>query len=72
MLNVWEMGETVFSEVEGQQEGVGVFRAVSIWTVRNGLIAFGREYWLTVGGDEQPQWRQPSAQVLPLRAMTIS
>lgn len=59
VLRLHADGETVVSEVEVPQDGVGVFRAVSWWEVRDGLIAAGREYWTTVGGDERPDWRKP-------------
>jgi ketosteroid isomerase-like protein len=45
------------SEVDVPHECVGVFRAASFWTVRNGLITSGREYWIGVGADEAPAWR---------------
>jgi len=47
----------VVSEVEVVQQGAGVFAATSLWEVREGRIAFGREYWVVCGGDEPPQWR---------------
>lgn len=49
--------DQVVSEVEVPQEGVGVFRAASFWTVRDGLILRGTEYWTTVGGETPPAWR---------------
>lgn len=58
VLSITAQGKTVVTEVEVPQEGVGVFRALSIWTVENGLIQSGREYWVTVGGDERPAWRE--------------
>lgn len=66
VLSIVAMGDQVASEVEVPQEGVGLFRAASFWTVKNGKITEGREYWVTVGGDEQPQWRRKLAQVIPV------
>lgn len=57
VLRVLGNGDDVVSEVEVPHEGVGVFRAASFWTVRNGLITSGREYWIGVGADEAPAWR---------------
>ena len=49
--------ERVVSEVEVPHETSGVFRVVSLWTVRDGLITTGTEYWVTYGGDPVPSWR---------------
>lgn len=49
--------DQVVSEVEIPQKGVGVFRAASFWTVRDGRIVQGTEYWTTVGGETPPAWR---------------
>ncbi|MGA5495262.1 nuclear transport factor 2 family protein [Streptomyces cinereoruber] len=49
-------GEAV-SEVEVPHEGVGTFRAVSFWTVRDGRIVRGTEYWTSPGADPRPAWR---------------
>lgn len=59
VLRVIAGAETVVSEVEVPHEGVGVFRAVSLWTVAGGKVTHGREYWISVGGDERPEWRRP-------------
>jgi ketosteroid isomerase-like protein len=50
-------GDEVVSEVEVPHEAMGVFRAASFWTVRNGKIVRGREYWTTPGSDPSPEWR---------------
>lgn len=63
VLSVVQEGDTVVSEVEVPHEGLGVFRAASFWTVRGGLIARGREYWVTVGGETPPDWRRAFATV---------
>jgi hypothetical protein len=36
---------------------MGVFRVASFWTVRDGAIVAGREYWTGVGADPSPEWR---------------
>ena len=33
--------------------------AASFWTVRDGSIVSGREYWIGVGAEEPPVWRLP-------------
>ncbi|OIV38251.1 hypothetical protein BIV57_06870 [Mangrovactinospora gilvigrisea] len=52
-------GETVVSEVEVPHEELGDFRAVSFWTVRDGLVVAAREYWTSTGADPVPEWRTP-------------
>ncbi|MBT2478668.1 hypothetical protein [Streptomyces sp. ISL-94] len=34
-----------------------VYRAVSLWTVRDGEIVGAREYWTSPGQDPAPRWR---------------
>ncbi|MBQ1066063.1 MULTISPECIES: nuclear transport factor 2 family protein [unclassified Micromonospora] len=57
VLRVVASGETVVSEVEVPHEGMGVHRVASFWTVRDGRIVEGREYWTSLGHDPSPQWR---------------
>ncbi|WP_308401175.1 nuclear transport factor 2 family protein [Streptomyces sp. AC512_CC834] len=57
-------GETVVSEVEVPHDTMGVHRVVSLWTVRDGRITGGREYWTELGSDPSPEWR--AAFVRPL------
>ncbi|MFB7654641.1 MULTISPECIES: nuclear transport factor 2 family protein [unclassified Streptomyces] len=57
-------GETVVSEVEVPHETMGVHRVVSLWTVRDGTITGGREYWTELGSDPSPQWRAEFVQPL--------
>ncbi|MEU6298549.1 nuclear transport factor 2 family protein [Streptomyces erythrochromogenes] len=59
VLRIVAAGDEVVSEVEVPHEGVGVFRAASFWTVRDGRIVRGTEYWTTNGADPRPQWRVP-------------
>jgi ketosteroid isomerase-like protein len=57
LLRVLAEGEVVVSEVEVPHDGMGVHRAVSFWTVRDGRIVDGREYWTALGSDPSPEWR---------------
>ena len=54
--------DVAVSEVEVPHQGFGVFRAASFWTVRDGLIVSGREYWIGVGAEEPPAWRSAYAE----------
>lgn len=67
VIRVVADGETVVSEVEVPHETVGVHRVVSLWTVREGRITTGREYWTAPGSDPSPSWR--AAFVRPLQAV---
>lgn len=58
VLNMYDAGEVVVSEVQVPQEDVGIFRVVSIWTVADGVITSGREYWTLCGGEEGRDWRR--------------
>ncbi|MGC4895755.1 nuclear transport factor 2 family protein [Micromonospora sp. DT31] len=64
VLRVVVAGEAVVSEVEVPHETMGVFRVASFWTVRDGKIVDGREYWTSLGADPSPPWR--SAYVQPM------
>ncbi|WP_046776963.1 nuclear transport factor 2 family protein [Streptomyces yangpuensis] len=66
VLRIVADGDEVVSEVEVPHEGVGVFRAASFWTVRDGRIVRGREYWTSPGADPRPEWR--AAFVEPMEA----
>lgn len=55
--SVIDQGNQAASDVEVPMEGVGVFRVGSFWTVHQGLIVSGVEYFIQVAGDERPQWR---------------
>ena len=57
VLRIVADGEEVVSEVEVPHEGIGVFRVASFWTVRDGQVVRGTEYWTSLGGDPRPQWR---------------
>lgn len=59
VLKVVGAGPDVVSEVEVPHSELGaVFRAASFWTVQDGLVTAGTEYWVTVGADEVPAWRR--------------
>ncbi|WP_406073407.1 nuclear transport factor 2 family protein [Streptomyces virginiae] len=64
VLRIVADGDEVVSEVEVPHEGVGVFRAASFWTVRDGLIVRGREYWTAYGADPSPEWRVPFVEAM--------
>lgn len=57
VLRVIGDGDQVVSEVEVPHDELGVFRAASFWTVRDGVIVRGTEYWTTVGGEPAQEWR---------------
>ena len=54
-------GQTVVSEVEVPQDGVGTFAVASFWQVSGGRITAGREYYVTCAGEEPPPWRSQYA-----------
>jgi ketosteroid isomerase-like protein len=62
VLRIVSDGESVVSEVEVPHDTMGIHRAVSVWTVRDGRILSGREYWTKQGSDPAPQWRAAFAQ----------
>jgi ketosteroid isomerase-like protein len=57
VLNIVASGDQVVSEVEVPHGDLGIFRAASFWTVRDGRILRATEYWTSLGADESPQWR---------------
>ncbi|MFD9356383.1 nuclear transport factor 2 family protein [Streptomyces sp. NPDC060031] len=65
VLRILADGDLVVTEVEMPEDHV-VYRAVSLWTVREGLIVGAREYWTSPGQDPAPRWR--AGYVEPLRA----
>lgn len=40
------------SEVEVAHGTMGMFRAASFWTVRDGKIVDGTEYWTSLGSEQ--------------------
>jgi ketosteroid isomerase-like protein len=57
VLRVVADGDVVVSEVEVPHDTMGVHRVVSFWTVRDGKVVGGREYWTELGSDPSPEWR---------------
>lgn len=57
VLRIVAEGEVVVSEVEVPHDTMGVHRVASFWTVRDGKIVDGREYWTNLGSDPSPEWR---------------
>ncbi|MGW7661690.1 nuclear transport factor 2 family protein [Streptomyces sp. NPDC054756] len=57
VLRVVAHGHDVVSEVEVPHDTMGTHRVASFWTVRDGLITEGREYWTELGADPSPAWR---------------
>ncbi|MER7758657.1 nuclear transport factor 2 family protein [Streptomyces sp. NPDC097619] len=64
VLRIVAEGDRVASEVEVPHEGIGVFRAASFWTVREGRIVRGTEYWTGVGSESRPAWRNSYTSLL--------
>lgn len=52
VLRVIGSGDEAASEVEVAHGTMGLFRAASFWTVRDGQVASGTEYWLSPGSEE--------------------
>jgi hypothetical protein len=65
ILRVIGCGDEAVTEVEVPHETMGVFRAVSLWTVADGKIVRGTEYWTSPGADAPGPDR--AAYVEPLR-----
>jgi ketosteroid isomerase-like protein len=62
VLRIVADGDAVVSEVEIPHPDLGVHRVVSLWTVRDGLVVAGREYWTESGSDPAPEWRSAYVQ----------
>ncbi|MFF4318286.1 nuclear transport factor 2 family protein [Streptomyces sp. NPDC001568] len=56
VLRILADGDLVVTEVEIPEDHV-LYRAVSLWTVRDGEIVGAREYWTSPGQDPAPRWR---------------
>jgi hypothetical protein len=57
VLRVAADGGEAVCEVEAPHEEFGLFRAVSFWTVEEGLTVRGRGCWTSVGADPRPERR---------------
>jgi len=66
VLRVIGMGDEAVSEVEVPHQDLGVFRAVSLWTVADGKIVRGTEYWTTPGSDTPATDRAAFVEPMPL------
>ncbi|MEU9231254.1 nuclear transport factor 2 family protein [Streptomyces subrutilus] len=64
LLRILADGDLVVTEVEVPQDHV-LYRAVSLWTVRDGEIVGAREYWTSPGQDPAPRWRAGYVEALP-------
>ncbi|MHB1433888.1 MAG: nuclear transport factor 2 family protein [Streptosporangiaceae bacterium] len=64
VLRIVAAGDQVVSEVEVPHAEFGLFRAASFWTVRDGRIVAGTEYWTSPGSDPRPAWRAGLTQPL--------
>ncbi len=51
VLRVVGSGEEAASEVEVPHDTLGTFRVLSFWTVKNGKIVQGTDYWTVPGSD---------------------
>ncbi|MCX5377482.1 nuclear transport factor 2 family protein [Streptomyces sp. NBC_00091] len=56
VLRILADGDLVVTEVEIPEDHV-LYRAVSLWTVRDGEVVGAREYWTSPGQDPAPHWR---------------
>ncbi len=59
VLRIVAEGDQVVSEVEVPHADLGTFRVASFWTVTDGRIVRGTEYWTDLGADSGPDWRAP-------------
>lgn len=59
VLRVTGDGATVAAEVEIAAPDA-LYRCAAFWTARDGLLADGVEYWVTVGGEAVDPDRRPS------------
>ncbi|MFD3699395.1 nuclear transport factor 2 family protein [Streptomyces sp. NPDC058646] len=65
LLRIVADGDLVVTEVEMPQDHV-LYRAVSLWTVRDGEVVAAREYWTSPGQDPAPRWRAGYVEPLPV------
>jgi ketosteroid isomerase-like protein len=64
VVRIVAQGDEVVSEVEVPHVELGMFAAASFWTVRDGRVVRGREYWVTPGSETPPEWRSRFAEPL--------
>jgi ketosteroid isomerase-like protein len=51
ILRIVGTGEDAASEVEMPHETLGLFRVASFWTIKDGTITSGTDYWTVPGSD---------------------
>jgi SnoaL-like domain len=61
VLRVFADGDQVVSEVEVTDASEHIFRAATFFEVRDDQVVRATEYWVTVDGDEPPEWRSAYA-----------
>jgi len=52
-------GDRVVSHVDVPHVETGLSHALSLWTVRDGQLTTGVEYWTAPGMEAAPEWRRP-------------
>ncbi len=62
ILRVIGSGDQAASEVEVPHVDLGLYRVASFWTVDNGQIVRGTEYWTEPGSDEPRPDREAYAE----------
>lgn len=70
VLRVQDTGDGVVSEVEVPFAGGDTYRAVTFWTVQAGKITGAVEYWITLGAEQPPLWREKYSTPLPTPSAT--
>ncbi|MFF4578181.1 nuclear transport factor 2 family protein [Streptomyces sp. NPDC001389] len=63
VLRILADEDLVVTEVEIPEDHV-LYRAVSLWTVRDGEVVAAREYWTSPGQDPAPRWRAGYVELL--------
>lgn len=57
VVRIIDQDDEVASEVEVPHVEAGMFAAASFWTVRDGRVVRGREYWVSPASETPPEWR---------------
>jgi ketosteroid isomerase-like protein len=58
VVRIVASGATVVSEVRVPHRDLGVFASAGLWSIHDGRIRAGTEYWVTVDGETAPEWRR--------------
>lgn len=64
VLRIVDDGDQVASEVQVTMPDSPVSRSAAFWTVADGRITTGVEYWSEIAADPSPAWRAPYVQLL--------